>query len=51
MLYRSPSASNTESEEMFKVLNVLAGKDHSVIMGDFNYPGINWDNFSSSQSR
>ena len=50
VVYRSPSAACTENEEIFQVLNVLGSKEYGIIMGDFNYPGINWDNYSSSNN-
>jgi hypothetical protein len=44
--YKSPNAKCNEDEELFKV-NKKAAEDKVLIMGDFNFPGINWDTLTS----
>ena len=50
VVYRSPSSSSVECEEIAKVLSVLGSNETVVIMGDFNHPGINWENYASSNN-
>jgi endonuclease/exonuclease/phosphatase family metal-dependent hydrolase len=40
--YRSQAASEKELSELFKSIEI-ASKGQTIIMGDFNYPKINWD--------
>ena len=40
--YRSQAASEHELEELFRTIE-KASKGQALIMGDFNYPKINWD--------
>jgi hypothetical protein len=44
--YKSPNADGNEVEELFKVIE-KAADDKVLIMGDFNFPGINWDTLES----
>ncbi|VDH99935.1 Hypothetical predicted protein [Mytilus galloprovincialis] len=50
LIYRSPS---NRSQEYTKQLNLLTteacnkGYSHILIMGDYNYPEINWDSWNS----
>jgi len=44
VVYRSPSADDAEISELFSVISCVSSK-HVMIMGDFNYPGINWITF------
>jgi hypothetical protein len=44
--YKSPNADCNEVEELFKVIE-KAAEDKVLIMGDFNFPGINWDTLES----
>jgi hypothetical protein len=39
--YKSPNADCNEVEELFKVIE-KAAEDKVLLMGDFNFPGINW---------
>ena len=39
--YRSQLASETEIQELFKTISIAANTE-TLIMGDFNFPGINW---------
>jgi ribonucleases P/MRP protein subunit RPP40 len=41
VVYKSPSAAESEIKELHSALRNISVKD-VVIMGDFNYPGINW---------
>lgn len=45
--YKSPAAEAEEIDELFKVLQ-KASKGEVMIMGDFNYPGINWETYESN---
>jgi hypothetical protein len=45
--YRRPAAEAKEIEELFQVLQISA-KGDVLIMGDLNYPGINWETFESN---
>lgn len=44
--YKSPTASIMEINEMFQVLQSVS-KQQVVIMGDFNFPNIDWDTYDS----
>ena len=46
--YRSPSADNTEVQQLFSAINSVKNKQ-LLIMGDFNYPNIDWDLLESDQ--
>ena len=48
--YRSPSADENEIKNMLGVLNRLSSKS-IVLMGDFNYGGIDWDNNLASNKK
>ena len=43
-IYRSPSSLNTNNEELHKLLKSLdeTCQSQKIIVGDFNYPGIDW---------
>jgi hypothetical protein len=47
--YRSPTAGEAETEELFKVMRMAAEKE-ALIMGDFNYPGIKWETLESDRN-
>jgi len=40
--YRSPTVEDDELEQLFTSIK-QASRNHVLIMGDFNYPDINWD--------
>ena len=40
--YRSPNAAPEEVENLFMVIKE-ASKHQAVTVGDFNFPGINWN--------
>ena len=40
--YRSQAASEKELQELIRSIEIAA-KGQTLIMGDFNYPKINWD--------
>ena len=48
--YRSPSSLNENNLELYRLVNEISrcGCKHIVWVGDFNFPGIDWDNYSSS---
>jgi hypothetical protein len=48
--YKSPTISDDELVELFKVLNQVANSD-VVIVGDFNYPNINWNNLHGNSTK
>ena len=51
VIYRSPNSDDSNNDNLLEFLNYvseLAGNDRILISGDFNYPGINWVNQSSS---
>jgi hypothetical protein len=47
--YKRPAA-EAKIEELFKVLQ-MAARGEVFIMGDFNYPGINWETFEINSTR
>jgi hypothetical protein len=47
--YRSPNAENWEIDELFNAIMEASSK-HVIIMGDFNYPGINWETMDSDSN-
>ena len=42
VVYRSPNADVSEVNELFSVIKYVSSKQ-VMIMGDFNYPGIDWE--------
>lgn len=46
IIYRSQNCSQLENDNMFDLIKLVSNKN-VVIMGDFNYPGIDWDMLSS----
>ena len=46
LVYRSPSSSNENCNELNLLLNILGPSisDNWIILGDFNYKKIDWDN-------
>ena len=48
IVYRSPNSPSTNNEKLLCCLNEL-GNRNVVIMGDFNHPGIDWENLSASR--
>ena len=47
--YRPPDSQITNNEALFNLLGKTS-QENVVVMGDFNYPEINWENFSSVNS-
>ena len=43
VVYRSPNSNHVNDDLLFDILKVVSNKD-VIIMGDFNYPDISWDN-------
>ena len=41
VVYRSQNADDSEINELFSVIKCVSTK-HVAILGDFNYPRINW---------
>src|SRR6478609_2291876 len=48
--YRSPSADDIDIKKMLEVLNGLSSKS-VILMGGFNYGGIDWDNNLASNKK
>ena len=46
VVYKSTSAVSEEIDGILSMLRSLSGK-HVVVMGDFNYPNIDWNTFDS----
>ena len=46
--YRSPNSSETNNQELNKLLSNI--KNNTVLIGDFNFPKINWENKTSDNS-
>lgn len=42
VFYRAPTSMDVEVSDLFSCIRTISNK-HSLIMGDFNYPGIDWD--------
>ena len=49
VVYKSPSAEPDEVNNMLSMLRSISGK-RVLVMGDFNYPKINWNTFESDSS-
>jgi len=47
--YKSPSAEDTEVQQLFSAVKCVSNKQ-SLIMGDFNYPNIDWDTLDSDSN-
>jgi hypothetical protein len=45
--YKSPTAQHHEMENMFSAIQI-ASKQQAIIVGDFNYPDINWETLEHS---
>ena len=45
LIYRSDSGTSENNENLIKLLEEVSnsGYTHTLLMGDFNYPNINWD--------
>ena len=47
--YRSPTASKEENEALLEAIRLAAAKEKCfLLVGDFNYPGIDWQEMSAS---
>ena len=47
--YRSPSANDEENDALLKMIRSVAEKEKSLLLvGDFNYPRINWEELDVS---
>ena len=46
VVYKSPNASRNEVNSILSMLRSVANT-HILVMGDFNYPGIDWDMLTS----
>ena len=48
LVYRSPSGTNENNERLGELMRMLnkAEYSHILVMGDFNYPGIEWDTWN-----
>ena len=53
LVYRSPSSSNENCNELNLLLNILGPSisDNWIILGDFNYKKIDWDNLEFGSSK
>jgi len=46
--YKSPSVSEQELKNLFSAIK-QAGSGRCLVVGDFNYPSINWDNWECNK--
>ena len=42
VVYRSPNSTSANDQLLFNIINGVSSQD-TIIMGDFNYPDISWD--------
>lgn len=49
-VYRSPSSDSANNRKLESLLRAISDKNfkHLVIVGDFNYPNVNWDTCTST---
>ena len=47
VVYRSPNSSATNNGKLLNCIHELSHR-HLVIMGDFNYPNIDWENLHAN---
>ena len=49
VVYRSPSSSDEQNSQLIQTITEMVQRrpSHLLIMGDFNFPGINWEEQSS----
>ena len=49
-IYRSPNSSTENTIHLFSLLDTVCNENynHKVILGDFNFPGINWSLWTTS---
>ena len=51
VVYRSPNSSPANDQLLFDIINIVSNHD-TIIMGDFNYPDISWeDGVSGAKGR
>ena len=52
VFYRSPNSSVSNDLQMFNIISYLCGscKGKLLLLGDFNFPHINWETFSLNHS-
>ena len=50
VLYRSPSGSNSNNEKLIGLIDEISDSNYShlLLMGDINYPKVNWDSWHVS---
>ena len=51
-IYRSPSSSNENNKSLLELISSVCSinSTETLLVGDFNYPNINWDNISTPLS-
>ena len=47
IVYRSPNSTENNNEKLYKCIQELSNRN-LVIMGDFNYPNIDWNNLQTT---
>ena len=48
VVYRSPNSTETNNEKLYKCIQELSNRN-LIIMGDFNYPNIDWNNLHTTR--
>ena len=48
IVYRSPHSTETNNETLYKCIQELSNRN-LIIMGDFNYPNIDWNNLHTTR--
>ena len=47
VVYRSPNSTEENNSMMYEVLEEMTSTTSVIILGDFNLPGLNWDDMSA----
>ena len=51
LAYRSPNSTTENNDKLCDVINNLSDNDFELIIGDFNMPQVDWNNYSSTSRK
>ena len=47
VIYRSPNSSDENNSKMYEVLEGMTSTPSAIVLGDFNFPGLDWEALSA----
>ncbi|KAK4325207.1 hypothetical protein Pmani_004167 [Petrolisthes manimaculis] len=52
-IYRSPANNSSDNDKLLNLIDEICHEkaQHKIICGDFNFPNINWDSYTTTQGR